>query len=205
MTYAGNTTGGTVTSVNTRTGAVTLTAADVGLANANNTSDANKPVSTAQQTALNLKADLASPTFTGTVAGITAAMVGAPSGSGTSTGTNTGDQTSVVGITGTKLQFDTAITDGNFMYVGDAPTAHTHAIADTTGLQAALDAKAPLASPTFTGTVTLPAAQVVNGVTLKIDQGTSNFLRGDGTYAAPSGGGGGASQAQVLAITSMRV
>ena len=30
-----------------------------------NTSDANKPVSTAQQTALNLKADLASPTFTG--------------------------------------------------------------------------------------------------------------------------------------------
>jgi len=34
-----------------------------------------------------------------------------------------------------------------------APSAHTHAIADTTGLQAALDAKAPLASPTFTGTV----------------------------------------------------
>jgi hypothetical protein len=34
-----------------------------------------------------------------------------------------------------------------------APSAHTHAIADTTGLQAALDAKAPIASPTFTGTV----------------------------------------------------
>jgi len=34
-----------------------------------------------------------------------------------------------------------------------APSAHSHAIADTTGLQAALDAKAPLASPTFTGTV----------------------------------------------------
>jgi hypothetical protein len=33
------------------------------------------------------------------------------------------------------------------------PSAHTHAIADTTGLQAALDAKAPIASPTFTGTV----------------------------------------------------
>ena len=37
------------------------------LSNVNNTSDANKPVSTATQTALDLKADLASPTFTGTV------------------------------------------------------------------------------------------------------------------------------------------
>ena len=34
-----------------------------------------------------------------------------------------------------------------------APSAHTHIIANTTGLQAALDLKAPLASPTFTGTV----------------------------------------------------
>ncbi len=36
------------------------------LGNVTNTSDDNKPVSTAQQTALNLKANLASPTFTGT-------------------------------------------------------------------------------------------------------------------------------------------
>lgn len=54
----------------------TLDKTAVGLANVDNTSDANKPVSTAQQTALNLKANLASPTFTGTVAGITATMVG---------------------------------------------------------------------------------------------------------------------------------
>ena len=40
---------------------------DVGLGNVDNTSDANKPVSTAGQTALDLKANLASPTFTGTV------------------------------------------------------------------------------------------------------------------------------------------
>jgi hypothetical protein len=44
-----------VTSVAGRTGAVTLTSTDVGLANVNNTSDANKPVSTAQQTALNAR------------------------------------------------------------------------------------------------------------------------------------------------------
>jgi len=37
------------------------------LSNADNTSDANKPVSTATQTALDAKANLASPTFTGTV------------------------------------------------------------------------------------------------------------------------------------------
>jgi hypothetical protein len=39
-------------------------------------SDANKPVSSAQQSALNLKANLASPTFTGTIGGISKAMVG---------------------------------------------------------------------------------------------------------------------------------
>lgn len=55
---------------------VTLSKSDVGLGNADNTSDANKPVSTAQQTALDLKANLASPTFTGTVSGVTATMVG---------------------------------------------------------------------------------------------------------------------------------
>ncbi len=65
-----------VQSVAGKTGAVTLAKADVGLSNVDNTSDANKPVSTAQQTALNLKANLASPTFTGTVGGITKTMVG---------------------------------------------------------------------------------------------------------------------------------
>ena len=48
-------------------------------------------------------------------------------------GTNTGDQTSIVGITGTKAEFDTACTDGDFLYVGDADlndpnTALTNAV-----------------------------------------------------------------------------
>ena len=61
----------------TFTGTVSgITSTMVGLGNVDNTSDANKPVSTAAQTALDLKAPLASPTFTGTVAGITATMVG---------------------------------------------------------------------------------------------------------------------------------
>lgn len=48
---------GGVSSVNTRTGDITLTKADVGLSNVDNTSDISKPVSTAVQTALNLKAN----------------------------------------------------------------------------------------------------------------------------------------------------
>ena len=51
---------------------VTVTKGDVGLGNADDTSDANKPVSTATQTALNLKAPIASPTLTGTPAAPTA-------------------------------------------------------------------------------------------------------------------------------------
>ena len=45
-----NTINQTVTSVNGRTGAVNLSSTDVGLSNVNNTSDSNKPVSTAQET-----------------------------------------------------------------------------------------------------------------------------------------------------------
>lgn len=46
-----------VTSVAGKQGVVTLVKADVGLGNVDNTSDVNKPVSTATQNALNLKAD----------------------------------------------------------------------------------------------------------------------------------------------------
>ena len=67
---------GLTTSVNGVTqvgGAITLTKADIGLANVDNTTDANKPISTATQTALNNKVDITSnqtvagnKTFTGT-------------------------------------------------------------------------------------------------------------------------------------------
>ena len=42
--------------------------------------------------------------------------------SGTSSGTNTGDQTSIVGITGTVAQFNTAITDGDLATGGGTAT-----------------------------------------------------------------------------------
>jgi hypothetical protein len=53
-----------------------ITKAMVGLSDVDNTTNVNKPVSTATQTALALKAPLANPTFTGTVGGITKTMVG---------------------------------------------------------------------------------------------------------------------------------
>jgi len=42
--------------------------------------------------------------------------------SGTSSGTNTGDQTSIVGITGTTAQFNTALSDGDFATGGGTAT-----------------------------------------------------------------------------------
>lgn len=48
---------GNVDSVNGQVGVVVLTKTDIGLGNVDNTSDANKPISTATQTALNSKQD----------------------------------------------------------------------------------------------------------------------------------------------------
>lgn len=56
-----------VESVNTRTGAVVLDKTDVGLSLVDNTSDTSKPVSTLQQEALDLKANISTPAFTGDV------------------------------------------------------------------------------------------------------------------------------------------
>jgi hypothetical protein len=133
--------------INTPTG---ITKTDVGLANVDNTTDANKPVSTATQTALDLKAPLASPTFTGTVT--------LPSGTVTSTmildGTIATADIADSAITSAKIANDTIV---------DADINSAAAIAQSkiSGLTTDLDLKAPLASPTFTGTVVLPSS--VNG------------------------------------------
>ena len=63
-TFTGTVTIPTGASITAPTG---LVKGDVGLGNVDNTADTAKPVSTAQQTALNLKANLESPTFTGTL------------------------------------------------------------------------------------------------------------------------------------------
>lgn len=67
---------GDVVSVAGRTGAVVLTKSDVGLGNVDNTSDLNKPISTATQAALDLKQDAATvgSTTTDFAAGFVAAL-----------------------------------------------------------------------------------------------------------------------------------
>jgi len=115
--------------INTPTG---ITKSDVGLANVDNTTDAGKPVSTATQTALDLKAPLASPTFTGTVAGITKTMVGLGSVD------NTTDAAKPIS-TATQTALD--------LKLASATAATTYETITNVAL------KAPIASPTFTGTV----------------------------------------------------
>ncbi|MDZ4329804.1 MAG: hypothetical protein U0945_04390, partial [Flavobacterium sp.] len=124
----------------TFTGTVSgVTAVMVGLGDVDNTSDANKPVSAATQTALDtkasnadldLKAPLESPTFTGTVSGVTALMVGL------------GDV-------------------DNTSDVNKPVSAATQTALDTKASNADLDLKAPLESPTFTGTVSGVTAVMV--------------------------------------------
>jgi hypothetical protein len=61
----------------TFTGTVSgITKSMIGLANVDNTADADKPISDDTQDALDLKAPKNNPTFTGTVSGITKSMIG---------------------------------------------------------------------------------------------------------------------------------
>jgi hypothetical protein len=207
-----------------------LTKSSVGLADVDNTSDANKPVSTATQTALDLKAPIAAPSFTGDAnfeSNVT--IEGNLVVEGTTTTVNTSEvqiddpifylsanqyDTNVrdIGITGaygtvggdeedhlhTGLVKD--VTDGKWKLFSNAPhpvnnvidftsadydtlkvgsleassiLATSATIGDvsntelqylngvTSAVQTQIDAKAPSADPTFTGTVTLPAAGIV--------------------------------------------
>lgn len=91
--------------------AVTPTKALVGLSNVDDTSDANKPVSTAQQTALNLKANLASPALTGTPTAPTATA-----------GTNT-TQVATTAFVTTGLALKANLASPTFTGTPAAPTA----------------------------------------------------------------------------------
>lgn len=163
-THAGGGGGGAVDSVFGRTGAVTAQSADytktqVGLGSVDNTADIAKPVSTAQQTALNLKANIASPTFTGTVGGITKSMVGLGSVDNTA---DTAKPVSTAQQTALDLKaplasptFTGTVSGVSQTMVGLGSVDNTSDAAKpvSTAQQTALNLKANIASPTFTGTV----------------------------------------------------
>lgn len=117
-------------------------------------------ITTATQTALDLKAPLASPTFTGTVSGITKSMVGLGSVD------NTADTAKPVSTAQqTALNLKANLASPTFTGTVSGITASMVGLGSvdntsdankpvSTATQTALDLKAPLAAPTFTGLVT---------------------------------------------------
>ena len=149
-----------VTSVNGQTGAVTLAKGDVGLGNVDNTSDANKPISTATQTALDAKVPT-SRTVNGHALSANVTITKANVGLGNVTddaqlkiASNLSDLNSAA-TARTNLGLGTAATQASTAF---AAAAHTHPQSDITNLTTDLAAKAPLASPALTGTPTAPTA-----------------------------------------------
>ena len=171
-----------------------ITKSMVGLANADNTTDANKPISTATQSALdlkaaisyvdsslNLKANLASPTFTGTVGGITKSMVGLANADNTtdankpiSTATQSAlDLKAAISYVDLSLNLKANLASPTFTGTVGGITKSMVGLGNvdnttdankpiSTATQTALDLKAALASPTFTGTPTAPTASYDN-------------------------------------------
>jgi hypothetical protein len=142
----------------TFTGTVSgVTKSMVGLGSVDNTTDANKPVSTATQTALDLKAPLASPALTGTPTAPTATA-------GTAT-----TQVATTAFVGTAVSNLVASAPGALDTLNELATALGNDASFSTTVTNALAAKAPLASPTFTGTVSLDT-----GVSLVFEGATAN-------------------------------
>jgi hypothetical protein len=154
----------------------------------------NAPSEDAVFDALALKANLVSPSFTtpslgaATATTINGATITSGTLNGSVTGTNTGDQTSIVGITGTFAQFNTAVTDAEF--------ARTDAANTFTGVQT-------FSTPIAASSVATMTATVGGGVPTPPNN-TTTFLRGDGTFAAPAAGSGDMVLADVQTVTGAK-
>lgn len=81
-----------------------------------------------------------------------------------------------------------------------APAAHSHAISEVTSLQSSLDAKAPLASPAFTGAPTVSGVSIVLGNDAKLYDARKALSSDNGTASAVTTWYG--TQAQYDAIVS---
>ena len=130
----------------------------------------NTYITTATQTALDLKAPLADPTFTGTVSGVTKTHVGLGNVDNTSDENKPVSTAQASAIATAKSEAIADATSQVNAVIASAPAALNTldelaaALGDdanfATTVTNSLAAKAPLASPTFTGTVTVAA----NGV-----------------------------------------
>lgn len=70
----------------------------------------------------------------------------------------------------TKAQLDGVISDGNVMYIGDAPTAHTHTASEVTDFSSAVAATASVTANTAKVTNATHTGQVTGATTLTVDK-----------------------------------
>jgi hypothetical protein len=160
----------------------TLDKAAVGLANVENTSDANKPISTATQAALDLKAPIASPGFTGIPTAPTAAA-------GTST-TQIATTAFVNATLATAASPDATTTlkgriqlAGDLAGTADVPTIATNAIT-TTKIAAGAVTDAKITSVNSSKIIgSIPVTQI-NGAVSKVN---GVLPDGDGSVVIPFG------------------
>lgn len=169
-----------------------VTAADVGLGDVDNTSDADKPVSTAQQAALDLKQDLDSDLTA--LAGLSAAGIIVRTGAGTA---------AVRTITGTSNRIAVSNGDG----VSGNPTLNIDAAydalwqpvdADLTAI-AGLDATAGYLAKTAANTY---ARRTLTGTTNRLSVTNGNGTTGNPTFDIDANYAGQATIATVGTITA---
>lgn len=164
--------GSGVTSFAGRTGAITATKSDVGLANVDNTSDANKPISNATQAALDTKqVAIASGTTAQYFRGDKTWQSLNKAAVALSAVDNTSDANKPVS---TAQAAAIAL---------KANATHAHIIADVTGLQTALDTKQAIltagtgiaiSGSTISSTVAIPSA-VGHANEILTNDGTTNY------------------------------
>ena len=152
----------------TFTGTVSgVTKSHVGLGNVDNTSDANKPVSTATQTALDLKAPLASPAFTGTIT----LPQGKLTGGSTTVSANTATTVSTVALADfTTMEYTVSIKQGSkirsskVLVQTDGTTVDSveHSILETGGAMTGVNVTAAVSSTNAILTVTITDASTTN-------------------------------------------
>lgn len=189
-----------------RTGNVNITKADIGLGNVDNTSDANKPISTATQTALNNKVDKANGMGLSTndfTDALKDKLEGIESGAQVNT------------VTGVKGDSESTYRTGNInvtkanIGLGNVDNTSDANKPISTATQTALDTK-----------VNLTDIATTSDLGLVIPDGTSITVDADGTIHAVGGGGGGgsdsvsyftnqtvsvASNAEILRITDPKI
>lgn len=179
LEQAGGGTAG-VSSVNTRTGDVTLTKTDVGLSNVDNTSDAGKPVSTAQQTALNAKVDKSTVTAKGDLLAATAASAITRIGLGTNGQVLVVDTTTSTGMKWASVVASNAVTSVAGR-TGDVVLTKSDV-----GL-ANVDNTSDANKPVSTATQAAINAKANDNAVVKLAPGAQQIMTGDGTFTIVRG------------------